>query len=106
MKASILEKSRSFIGGPGEHGRHDYEFQACKVIEKAGLAEKKLKVIENEILNQDRISSSYVVKLRKAIETPDRFYIFLEYCNGGDLKDLFEAKQWKVPMQCIHKITR
>jgi len=42
-------------------------------------------------------SSNYVVKIRKAIETPDNFYIFMEYCNGGDLKALMEAKKWKIP---------
>jgi len=37
------------------------------------------------------------VKLRKAIELPERFYIFMEYCNGCDLRELFEAKDWKFP---------
>jgi len=48
----------------------------------------------------------YVVKLRKAIEAPDKFYIFMEYCNGGDLKELFEAKDWDVPHSIVHRIMR
>jgi len=47
-----------------------------------------------------------VVNVRKAIELPERFYIFMEYCNGGDLKDLLEAKDWKLPYSVIHKIMR
>ena len=46
------------------------------------------------------------MKLRKAIEVPDKFYIFMEYCNGGDLKELFEAKDWDVPHHIVHKIMR
>jgi len=35
---SILEKSRSYMGPVGEYGIHDYEFVACKVIDKNGLS--------------------------------------------------------------------
>ena len=103
---SILDKSRSYMGAPGEYGVHDYEFVACKVMEKAGLSQQSLKLIENEIVNQDCIASLYVVKTRKAIEAPERFYIFMEYCNGGDLKDLFEAKNYEVSFHIIQKIMR
>jgi len=51
MNNSILGKSRSYFGNPGECGIHDYEYGACKVIEKAGISEKYLKLIENEIIN-------------------------------------------------------
>ena len=70
------------------------------------MSERRLKLIENEITNQDAGSSLYVVKVRRAVEAPDRFYIFMEYCNGGDLKDLFEAKNWDVNFTNIHKIMR
>ena len=49
-------------------------------------------MIEQEITNQSIINSPYIVNFRKAFELPERFYIFLEYCNGCDLKELFEAK--------------
>ena len=71
MTGSILNKSRSFTGNPGEYGVHDYEFQACKMVIKDGVSKSNLKIIENEITNQDRISSSHVVSVRKAIEAPD-----------------------------------
>ena len=89
------------MGNTDEHGIHDYEFQACKVIRKDGLSENNLKLIENEILNQDSVASLYVVKVRKAIEAPDTYYIFMEYCNGGDLRDLFEAKDYNVSFKVI-----
>ena len=42
--------------------------------------------------------------MKKAIETTDRFYIFMEYCNGGDLKELMEAKNWDVHPSIIQRI--
>jgi len=32
-------------------GQHDYEFGACKVIEKEKMDEKELQLLENEIVN-------------------------------------------------------
>lgn len=46
----------------------------------------------SEIQNQDSVNSNYVVKLRKAIKTDSRYYMFMDYCNGGDMKDLMELK--------------
>ena len=76
------------------------------MVSKANLSERRLKLIENEIVNQDCSASQYVVKIRRAIETPDNFYIFMEYCNGGDLKDLLDAKGWKLSYNIIHKIMK
>ena len=111
MNNSILHKSRSFMNdtsmnGAVAHEPHDYDFAACKVIQKSLVNAKKMKIIENEIMNQDRIASSYVVKLRKAVDTEESLYIFQEYCNGGDLKELFEAKDYDVPLTVVHKIAR
>ena len=44
--------------------------------------------------------------MRKAIETPDRVYIFMEYCNGGDLKQLLELKDWDIQHSTVHQIMR
>jgi len=35
----------------GHYANHDYEFQACKVISKENLSERRLKLIETEIVN-------------------------------------------------------
>jgi hypothetical protein len=34
--------------------------------------------------------------MKKAIKTESRFYIFIELCNGGDMKELMELKHWKM----------
>ena len=30
----------------------------------------------------------------------------MEYCNGGDLKELFEAKNYNIPFSIVHKMIR
>ena len=42
--------------------------------------------------------------MRKAIKTDSRYYIFMEYCNGSDLKEIMELKSWKVKPQIIQII--
>ena len=42
--------------------------------------------------------------MRKAIKTDARYYIFMEFCNGGDLKELMEAKAWKITPTIIQTI--
>jgi serine/threonine protein kinase len=42
--------------------------------------------------------------MRKAIKTDARYYIFMEYCNGNDLKELMEAKQWNLSPSVIKTI--
>jgi len=39
--------------------------------------------------------------MRKAIKTDSRFYIFMEYCNGSDLKELMELKSWNLEPEVI-----
>lgn len=42
--------------------------------------------------------------MRKAIKTDARYYIFMEFCNGSDLKELMELKKWKITPNIIQKI--
>ena len=65
---------------------------ACKVVERNNLDNSKEQLVVSEIQNQDSVNSQYVVKLRKAIKTDSRYYMFMDYCNGGDMKDLMELK--------------
>ena len=70
---------------------------ACKVVERKDLCHTKESLIVSEIQNQDAVNSLYVTKMKKAIKTDSRFYIFMEFCNGNDLKELMELKNWKLP---------
>lgn len=50
------------------------------------------------------MASDYVVRLKKAIKTDARYYIFMEFCNGSDLKDVMETRQWAISPSAIQKI--
>ena len=81
------------------------QFYACKVVERKELdCKQKEELIKNEINNQDAIQSDYVTSLNKAIKTDSRYYIFMELCNGNDLKEVMEQKNWKVSPVVVQKI--
>ena len=42
--------------------------------------------------------------MRKAIKTERRYYMFMDYCNGVDLKELMTIKKYKVPPEVIRII--
>lgn len=42
--------------------------------------------------------------MRKAIKTDSRYYIFMEFCNGSDLKEVMELKKWRVVPAVIQQI--
>ena len=44
--------------------------------------------------------------MKKAIKTDARYYMFMEYCNGGDLKDLMEIKRWSLSCEIIQTIMK
>ena len=61
---------------------------ACKIIKKANLTNNQLQDLEREINILSSTSSPYVVGLRTVEETKNNYYLFMEFCNGGDLADL------------------
>ena len=44
--------------------------------------------------------------MRKAIKTDARYYIFMEFCNGSDLKELMEVRGWKLSPSTVQIIMR
>lgn len=65
-------------------------------MERKHLNAKKERIIIDEIENQAAVESDFCVKIEEAIKTDSRWYIFMEFCNGHDLKELLEAKKWKL----------
>ena len=45
-----------------------------------------------------------MAKLQKAIKTDSRYYMFMDYCNGGDLKVLMDMKSFKIEPEVTRKI--
>lgn len=65
-------------------------------MERKDLCATKEGLIVSEIQNQDSVQSQFVCKMRKAIKTDARYYIFMEFCNGSDLKELMELRSWNL----------
>jgi serine/threonine protein kinase len=84
----------------------DAKLFACKIVDRKGLEADKEQLVVNEINNQDVSKSNYVVSLKKAIKTDNRYYIFIEFCNGNDLKVLMEMKQWRLPPFVVQKMMK
>jgi serine/threonine-protein kinase ULK/ATG1 len=61
---------------------------ACKIIKKQNLNEKLQQNLKSEIGILSSIQSPYVIGLYDIQKTQNNFYLFMQYCNGGDLEEL------------------
>lgn len=61
---------------------------ACKIIKKSNLNATLQRNLKSEISILSRIQSPYVISLHDIQKTANNFYLFMQYCNGGDLDDL------------------
>jgi serine/threonine protein kinase len=55
--------------------------------------EMKMKQIANEINSLRSVESPYIVKLYGSVQTDNNLYMFLEYCEDGDLKAYISKRQ-------------
>lgn len=76
------------------------------MVERSALCRTKEDLIVSEIQNQDSVDSQYVVKMRKAIKTDARYYIFMELCNGNDLKEVMDLKNNHLRPSIVQTIMR
>ncbi|CAK61723.1 unnamed protein product (macronuclear) [Paramecium tetraurelia] len=67
---------------------------AVKVLPMIEATNNKnfMKTIKREIEILGKIKSQYIVQMYHAARTARNFYIFLEYCNGGNLRELMKQK--------------
>ncbi|CDW74807.1 protein kinase domain containing protein [Stylonychia lemnae] len=65
---------------------------ACKIIEREELTERAKTMINNEIINLEKVKNPNLLKLEQVFKTHSRYYIFTEACNGGDLEQFVRAK--------------
>jgi len=66
---------------------------AMKILKKDKIFSKNLTkyaLVERNVLWVS--SHPYIVKLHYAFQTPDRLFLIMEYCPGGDLGDYLEAE--------------
>ena len=93
LAIEIIDKQKSWLTGPT---KDKYQTCACKVIDRTNLSNNKETLINNEIINQNIVDSTNVIRVRKVIKTEIRYFMFLDYCNFSDLKELMETRKQQV----------
>ena len=60
---------------------------AVKLISKAKFTSRQYELFQREVQNQKILNNDHIVKLIDIASTANNYYIILEYCNGGTLKN-------------------
>ena len=68
---------------------------AVKIMDKAQIFSEPLNLnrIQREIAILKLVRHNNIIKLYELMETPDKIYMVMEYCNGGELFDYIVSKQ-------------
>ena len=63
------------------------------MVRRKTLTKRMVKNLESEIAILQKLTSPHVVSLIDLQKTTNNYYIFLEFCNGGDLNNLVELRK-------------
>ena len=68
---------------------------AVKIMDKAQILSEPLNLnrIQREIAILKIVRHKNIIKLYELMETPNKIYLVMEYCNGGELFDYIVSKQ-------------
>ena len=67
-------------------------WMACKIINKKSLNPRLTQNLKNEINILSQIDQKNIIKLFDIQKTTNNFYLFMQYCNFGDLEKLREIR--------------
>jgi serine/threonine protein kinase len=76
----------------GQNMKNNYKV-AAKQIDTTKINASLAKQIENEIKNLTKLNSPFIVKLYDYFKCGNYLYLFLEYCEDGDLKSYMDSKK-------------
>ena len=65
---------------------------ACKMIPQKRIKAKIKKYLVQEIEIMMKLKHENILRFLEAKKTSNNIYIFVEFCNGGDLRQLMDAK--------------
>lgn len=69
---------------------------ACKIMALVNITKKIKTYLIREIEIMEKLNSKYILRFIEAKETQNNLYLFVEYCNGGDLRRLVNLKGGKL----------
>ncbi len=70
---------------------------ALKILSKKDMDSSDLELVRAEIEILKICQHPNIIKLYDIFETPEYFYIIMEYCSGGDLFSYIEKRNFKLP---------
>ena len=71
-------------------------YVAVKEVNIKCLDEYKRKQIQNEIQNSSLLESTFIVRLYDHCQTENNLYMFLEFCEDGDLKSYIAKRNGRL----------
>ena len=96
ISEKVLGKGASAEVRLGCYAENKNQFVAVKIIDKKNITDKDPKkfidLLQREISILQSLSHQNIVKMIDVSQTNNNIYIFLEYCNGGTLKDYIKKK--------------
>lgn len=81
---------------------------ACKRINKQRVYENpiEIKVLLSEVKTMKEVDDPHVLRLLHVKQSDESFYLFFEFCNGGDLTRLFNRKGGRLREKYTLEIVR
>ena len=96
ISEKVLGKGASAEVRLGCFAENKNQLVAVKMIDKKNITEKDPKkfidLLQREISILQSLSHQNIVKMMDVSQTNNYIYIFLEFCNGGSLKDYIKKK--------------
>ena len=82
-------------------GDDSYETTVAALKELSDALDYWGKILQRQKKIRHIRTSRKLKSLEEYNKTDSRYYMFMDYCNGGDMKDLMELKQFKVDPRII-----
>ena len=92
-KLSIEDFTIIKVVGKGSYGKvllvkknDDEQIYAMKVLKKASMVKRnQVEHIKTERKVLELVDHPFIIKLKYAFQTPEKLYLVMDYCPGGEL---------------------
>ena len=101
-----------FYLNPIGNGSFSTIYKGYRITDKLPIAVKKItKIIDKKYINSEidlmkKINSKYIIKLFDVIHYKNHLYLFLEYCNQGDLSKYIYSNNSSYDEEYIYQIIK
>lgn len=75
---------------------------AIKVIDRMQLNSRQIAYLNQEITALKNLNNDYIIRFYDVLKTTNKFYLVIEYCEGGDLKKYIEERKGLPEEEALH----